>query len=363
MEFSTARKLQSALVPLSVERAVSSLAVQSLLGGADRLGFIDRIVADDPGQIETRKNVLYGPDKNHKLDIYRPSDRASRGTVVYVHGGGFRILSKQSHSSMARLLARAGFTVFNLDYRLAPEHPYPAAPEDVTRAIRYLADRGDGFGFDGDRLALVGESSGANVITAVAAAMCFEPSSIEASDPWARHAFSLGLRPSAVVPVCGFLQVSDPGRLDRGGRLSAFTRDKIIEASQAYLPDRREETTDTPILADPLRVFEASESPSRELPPFFTAVGTSDPLLDDTRRLERALRRHGATVRATYYERELHAFHAFYWRTAARGFWRNCIEFLNESLGNNDSRGTSPAHGDLTDEELSKQGFEEMVAA
>jgi acetyl esterase/lipase len=197
--------------------------------------------------------------------------------------------------------------------------------------------------------------------------MSFESSSVEASDQWAdqwaRDAFSLGIRPSAVVPVCGYLQVSDPGRLDRAGRLSTFTRDKIAEASRAYLPEQSGDTSGTPILADPLRVFEASESPSHELPAFFTAVGTSDPLLDDTRRLERALRRHGATVDARYYRGELHSFHAFYWRKAARTFWRDCIEFLADTLSANTSEPMAQGSEDGAENKRLRQGFGEMVAA
>lgn len=327
MEFSKARKLQSALVPLPIERAVSSLAVHSLLTGADKLGFIDKILENEAGEVAVHNDISYGPHASHRLDIHRPAQGKSRGSIVYIHGGGFRILSKQSHTTMARLLARAGFSVFNLDYRLAPENPYPAAPADATRAIQFLSEHHSHVGFQPERFALMGESSGANVVTALAVAMSFE-----ASEPWARKAYQLQVAPSAVVPVCGFLQVSNPDRLNRSQQLSSFERDKIAEASEAYLPEEYKETRATTPLADPLLFLEGTRHPVRELPPFFTAVGTADPLLGDTRRLEAALRSRGATVEAKYYGRERHSFHAFFWRKAASDFWKASIEFLGNSL-------------------------------
>ena len=327
MEFSKARKLQSALVPLPIERAVSSLAVQSLLTGADKLGFIDKILGNEARDINVQNDISYGPHASHRLDILGPAEGKSRGSIVYVHGGGFRILSKKSHATMARLLARAGFSVFNIDYRLAPENPYPAAPADATRAIQFLSEQHSHFGFQPERFALMGESSGANIVTSMAVAMSFE-----ASEPWARNAHQLQLTPRAVVPVCGFLQVSNPDRLNRSNQLSSFAKDKIAEASEAYLPEDHAGTRTTTLLADPLLFLEGPRHPVRELPPFFTAVGTADPLLEDTRRLEAALLSRGSTVEARYYGSEKHSFHAFFWRKAAHDFWKASIDFLGNLL-------------------------------
>ena len=97
-------------------------------------------------------------------------------------------------------------------------------------------------------------------------------------------------------------------------------------------------------LADPLRVLEsAARLPpigeghvsslwARPLPPFFAPVGTRDPLLDDTRRLEKALASLGVPCEARYYPGGIHAFHAMVWDPAARRCWRDALAFLDRSM-------------------------------
>ena len=81
-------------------------------------------------------------------------------------------------------------------------------------------------------------------------------------------------------------------------------------------------------LADPLCFFERGPEPARPVPPFFLPVGTKDPLLDDTRRLARALRAMGVSAEEEYYPGEIHAFHAFVMRAAARKCWGDTFAFL-----------------------------------
>jgi len=91
-------------------------------------------------------------------------------------------------------------------------------------------------------------------------------------------------------------------------------------------------------LADPLRVIEdAAGVPhesrfARKLPPFFAPVGTRDPLLDDTRRLEKALHTLNVPVEARYYPGGIHAFHAMVWDPAARRCWRDALAFLDRHV-------------------------------
>src|SRR5205085_8455187 len=85
-------------------------------------------------------------------------------------------------------------------------------------------------------------------------------------------------------------------------------------------------------LADPLVVLEGSDLPERPLPPFFAPVGTRDPVLDDTRRLSAALRRHGVHCEAPEYEGETHAFHALVFLRNARRCWSHTYRFLDGVL-------------------------------
>jgi acetyl esterase len=97
--------------------------------------------------------------------------------------------------------------------------------------------------------------------------------------------------------------------------------------SAAYLPGSG--NTD---LADPLLVFEGDAVMQRPLPPFFIPVGTRDPLLDDTRRLARALKSRGVVAQARYYKGEIHAFHATLVSSNARECWSETTAFIDQHL-------------------------------
>ncbi len=327
MELSTVRRLQDYLVPPPLERAVSGLAVRSLLDSVERIGLAEPAFGSFSVQVE--RDVAYGPHghANH-LDVYRPDTALTRPAVLYIHGGGFRVMSKETHALLARLLARAGYVVFNINYRLAPEDPFPCAPRDVARAYRWVLEHAADYGADPERLVVCGESSGANLGVALAVM-----TSYERPERWAREAFDLGVTPAAVAPICGFLQVSDPLRFARRKKLSSFVKDRLSEAARDYLPTDHRSDAHQPTLADPLCILEASRTPERALPPFFSAVGTRDPLLDDTRRLAAALEQLETPSETHVYPGELHAFHAFVWREQARDFWSRLFDFLARTVG------------------------------
>jgi acetyl esterase len=266
-------------------------------------------------------------EEHHYLDVYRPIVRSGPLPVVlYVHGGGFRILSKDTHWLMAIAFARRGYVVFNINYRLAPKHPFPAAVEDGCAALAWVHQNAAVFGGDPGRLVLAGESAGANLVTALAVA-----TSWPRPEPWARRLWDLEVRPQAVLPACGILQVTDSDRFGRRRRLSGFLADRLREVEDSYLPPMQPHGPARD-LADPLVWLENADQPPRPLPPFFAGVGTADPLLDDTRRLKTALDRLGVLCEARYYPREIHAFHAFVWRTNARAFWRETFAFLDRHV-------------------------------
>ncbi len=268
----------------------------------------------------------------HNLDIYRPTATPGPWPVVlYVHGGAFRILSKESHWLMALSFARRGYLVFNINYRLAPDHPFPAAIQDACAAFRWVTRNAAAFGGDLRRLVLAGESAGANLVTALSLASCYER-----SETWARQVFDTNVVPRAVVPACGILEVGNIERFHPGDAspwaLDSLVYEYLCLLRDSYLPSDREDEGFTAELASPLAVLERATPPERELPAFFVPVGTRDPLMDDTRRLAKALERHGADVEAKYYDGEPHAFHAFIWRSAARQCWRDTFDFLAHRL-------------------------------
>src|SRR4051812_35624975 len=104
--------------------------------------------------------------------VYRPERDGPVPTVVFVHGGGFVIGDIETHDNQARTIcADADAVVISIDYRLAPEAPWPAAVDDTYAAVRWAAATIDTLGGDADRLAVAGDSAGGN-LAAVAALLC-----------------------------------------------------------------------------------------------------------------------------------------------------------------------------------------------
>ena len=111
--------------------------------------------------------AIPGPQGDIGLRMYRPEGEGLLPAVFYFHGGGFCTGSVDLVDPICRLLAnRSGCVVISLDYRLAPEHPYPAAVTDAYVAVSWVGAVGDNFGVDPGKLAVVGDSARATVATA-----------------------------------------------------------------------------------------------------------------------------------------------------------------------------------------------------
>jgi len=271
--------------------------------------------------LEREDAVPYGADPAHLVDIYKPPGPGPHPVAIYIHGGGFRTLSRRTHWIMALAFARRGYLTFNIDYRLAPKHPFPAAAEDVCAALRWIWDNASSYGGDLERTVVSGESAGGNLALMAALA-----SATPRPEPWARAVHDAGIRFSAAVPICGILQVSDPRRFSRRKKLPFFLQDVIDETSENYL------SGGGGLLADPLVEIEAGPHAPDGWPAFFVPCGTADPLLDDSRRLGTALEALGADVETAWYPGEVHAFHGLIWRQKARACWSDLFAFLDARI-------------------------------
>jgi acetyl esterase len=101
--------------------------------------------------------------------IYRPEVEGPTPTVLFIHGGGYVIGDIDTHDDHARLICdKVGATVFSIDYRLAPEHPFPAGPEDCAAALEHVVARVDELGGDPARIGVAGDSAGGNLSAGVA---------------------------------------------------------------------------------------------------------------------------------------------------------------------------------------------------
>jgi acetyl esterase len=101
--------------------------------------------------------------------LYRPNDRDDLGLLVYLHGGGWVIGDLESHDNVCRVLANgSGHAVLSLDYRLAPEHPFPAGLDDCVAGLQWAHANATSLGCRADRLAIGGDSAGGNLAAVVA---------------------------------------------------------------------------------------------------------------------------------------------------------------------------------------------------
>lgn len=101
--------------------------------------------------------------------LYRPSTQAGLGLLVYFHGGGWVLGSVETHDDVCRKLANAmGHAVLSVDYRLAPEHPFPVPVDDCIHALRWAHGHADELGIDPNRIAVGGDSAGGNLAAVVA---------------------------------------------------------------------------------------------------------------------------------------------------------------------------------------------------
>jgi len=310
-----------------MRRAAGAFLVDGFFTSGSRLAQLHPRARPENHGVEVIRDIAYAPSgkKEHLLDVYRPADRKGLlPIVIYVHGGGFRILSKDSHWIMGLGYARRGFVVFNVNYHLGSDNPFPAALDDCSQAYAWVLANAQRFGGDVSQLVLAGESAGANLVAAMTVAACYER-----PEPCAQRIYQTGVVPRATLPACGIFQVTDVARFSRRRSLPSFIADRLQEVSNGYLP------TDPSIgldLADPLLLLERGDAPSRPLPPFFLACGTKDPLLDDTRRLGHALAELGTRADVHLYPGEVHAFHALVWRAHAKQCWRDTYAFLDSVL-------------------------------
>ncbi|HEY2430024.1 MAG TPA: alpha/beta hydrolase, partial [Acidimicrobiales bacterium] len=124
--------------------------------GDQRVRTVDRTIPGPAGDIPVR---LYGP----------PDGAAPRGLLVFYHGGGWVICGLDSHDGICRdLAARAGTAVLSVDYRLAPENPFPAAVEDAWAALEWAHTHAAELDADAQRMAVGGDSAGGNLAAVTA---------------------------------------------------------------------------------------------------------------------------------------------------------------------------------------------------
>lgn len=121
-------------------------------------------------EVTVADRTIPGPQAPIPVRIYRPpSEQSVLPVIVFIHGGGWSVGDLDTYDGPARMHAvGAEAVVVSIDYRLAPEHPFPAAVDDVWAATRWVARNAGQLGADPDRLAVAGDSAGGNLAAVVA---------------------------------------------------------------------------------------------------------------------------------------------------------------------------------------------------
>jgi acetyl esterase len=126
--------------------------------------------------VDVLRDIAYGTDARHRLDIYRPQrGRSAAPVMVFMPGGGFIRGDKSERENVGQYFARAGLVVAVANYRLAPAHVWPAGAEDVIAVYRWIQDNAAQHGIDPKRIVLAGESAGAAHVAAAAFVRRFHP--------------------------------------------------------------------------------------------------------------------------------------------------------------------------------------------
>ena len=216
-----------------------------------------------------------GPGGTIPARLYRGTAQAQSPCLLFLHGGGWVLGNLDSHDGICRrIAARTGACVLAVDYRLAPEHPFPAAVEDSVAALRYLAAHAERLGIDTARLAVGGDSAGGN-LAAVIALM-----GRDGTVP--RTMFQILFYPATD------LRMTSPGydRVTEG----VLTGDSMRYFIGHYLPKAadRSDWRASPLLADSLD----------GVPPAFVLTVGHDPLMDEGQAYAERLRQAGITVTA-----------------------------------------------------------------
>ena len=221
------------------------------------------------------------------LRLYRPAGLTGPApTLVYYHGGGWTIGDLDTHDSLCRDLAHAGHcVVVAVDYRMGPEHRFPAAVHDVLAATRWLQQQAGRLGLDAQRFAVGGDSAGGNLAAVVALA-------------WRDAGQAIPLKFQLLIYPATDMRAGAPSHTHNGqGYL--LTAETIAYFRGHYL--------DEADLAD-WRASPLLHGNLAGLPPALVITAGFDPLRDEGRQYADALSAAGSTAQYVCFERQIHGF-------------------------------------------------------
>ncbi|MBV9359889.1 MAG: alpha/beta hydrolase [Betaproteobacteria bacterium] len=225
--------------------------------------------------------------ENYAMRVYRPMANETLPALLYFHGGGWTIGDVDTHDVLCRQLAvGARCVVFSVDYRLAPEHPFPSAVEDCFAATRYVAENAAKLKVSG--IAVGGDSAGGNLAATVALL--------------ARDAGGPALAFQLLIYPATDQRMNTPSH-ERNGQGYLLTRDSMNYFRHSYLPNERDwsDWRASPLVA----------KNHAKVPPALVITAGYDPLVDEGRAYADKLRAAGVKVAYREFADMVHGFILF----------------------------------------------------
>ena len=237
--------------------------------------------------LHVTERIIPGPEADLRLRIYRPFGAGARPpAIVFFHGGGWVVGDLDTHDASCRVLSVAsGCVVISVDYRLAPEHPFPAAPEDCLAAYTWVVSNADDLSVDPSAVAVAGDSAGGNL----AAVVCQQARSTDVIPPVAQ-----GL----IYPAVDFRLQTRSVELFSDGFF--LTRESMNWFRNHYVPEDRDplDPAASPLLSDDV---------SGVAPAWIWTAGF-DPLRDEGRAYGDMLEKGGVLVHQRCHDDMIHGF-------------------------------------------------------
>lgn len=258
---------------------------QNSLDGARK--FLETMSLQLSGKKESVAMIeeLHISKESHQIPIriYRPHGKEIQqsSAIIYIHGGWFIAGGYETHDAVVRKLAnKTGSVVIFIDYRLAPEHTFPAGLNDCIDGVKWVFDNAESLGIDPDKVGIIGDSAGGALSTAVSTQL------------GKQLKFQV-----LIYPAVDNQLNSKTWEIYENGPV--LNKQGGIEAWAGYLP---EEEKDNP-LAIPILIKDFKETP-----PTLIILAEHDPLLDDGKQLSENMENGGVELKTSLYKDMVHGF-------------------------------------------------------
>ena len=237
-------------------------------------------------------------------DFAVPKGSGPYPVVVYLHGGGWIGGSPKTHRKLGMQFAEAGYLTINVDYRLAPEHPFPAGLDDCVYAVKWAGENSKRWNGDGSRLAVGGDSAGGNLTAATVTSL--------AADKYA------GPKPKAALLIYGVFDFPAVLKRDSNAAFEGMVKAYAGAGYPAILEDPR---------LSPIRAVKTGA-----MPPSFIICGTADELLPEAHAMADALKRADIRNEVAIFEDMPHGFLQMDVLSGCRQGLDRMFDFLRRTL-------------------------------